>query len=671
MQAATTSSAPQQLQPQRLCSAAEDIGVAGKTLSTLSNAEKVLLLTNPWKPSKDNNFSYPYSERTDRGKKIKLHLSARHVTGEYEDFNYSRTYGGLMCTPCVLFGPREVRGVALKALVDTPFSNYSKLTGKTGYLTEHLRKSYHADAKFKAAEFLKTALNNSDVSRLVNNAYSKEVDENRIRLMRIIVALEHHGRLGAPLRGHRDSGPINLTDDIVYDQGQFRATLQLMVECGDHELRAHLEKHAGGRGHYISPSSQNELIECIDKVMMLEIVNKVNSAKFYSIIADETTDCSGQEQLSLCVRFMDSKFHIQERFLKFEIVKDLSGKALANTILSILENAHLSIQNIVGQGYDGAAAMSGNQSGVQKFISDKVPMATYVHCVSHSLNLCLEKASNIPEIQACLTTMKEIIVFFRESPKRTNYLKSVVDEIYEDSNEDIESLPRKKLRLKKMCPTRWVESQESTEMFVAMYDAIRKACDRLSSGDLGPIVAGKCLSFTKQITSSSFLISMKTLSLCLSTTRSLSVALQLSDIDAYQAMMSIASCEKTIQNYRNDESFTALYNDAELLLGDAPLTRPRVVSRMTKRANPPSDSPFQYFCIAIFLPYLDTVLLQINERFSKHKLIWQGLFSLIPAVIQQGEIVHDNITNLLDTYANIIPGTTEELLAEFKRWESL
>lgn len=44
-----------------------------------------------------------------------------------------------------------------------------------------------------------------------------------------------------------------------------------------------------------------------------------------------------------------------------------------------------------GQSMDNAAAMSGSQSGVQKFISDDVPTAICVHCVSNSLNLCLEK----------------------------------------------------------------------------------------------------------------------------------------------------------------------------------------------------------------------------------------------------------------------------------------
>ena len=66
---------------------------------------------------------------------------------------------------------------------------------------------------------------------------------------------------------------------------------------------------------------------------------------------------------------------------------------------------------------DGAAAMSGSQSGVQKFISDDVPTAIYEHCVSHSLNLRQEKASQVPEIQLCITAMRELVVFFQRKPK--------------------------------------------------------------------------------------------------------------------------------------------------------------------------------------------------------------------------------------------------------------
>lgn len=46
-------------------------------------------------------------------------------------------------------------------------------------------------------------------------------------------------------------------------------------------------------------------------------------------------------------------------------------------------------------GYDGAAAMSGQFSGVQAEIKRTHPKAVYFHCASHCLNLTLSKASKV------------------------------------------------------------------------------------------------------------------------------------------------------------------------------------------------------------------------------------------------------------------------------------
>jgi len=79
--------------------------------------------------------------------------------------------------------------------------------------------------------------------------------------------------------------------------------------------------------------------------------------------------------------------------------------------------AGLDKANLVGQGYDGAAAMSGQQNGMQKHILDECPTAVYLHCASHALNLCLAKASDVQEVRAAITTMHEVAVF-SWTPKR-------------------------------------------------------------------------------------------------------------------------------------------------------------------------------------------------------------------------------------------------------------
>ena len=146
-------------------------------------------------------------------------------------------------------------------------------------------------------------------------------------------------------------------------------------------------------------------------------------------------------------------------------------------------------------------------------------------------------------------------------------------------------------------------------------------------------------------------------------------SLQARDIDAYRAMLSVDSCINAIQIYREDSSFDNVFEKAQKSLGeDEELEMPRVVGRMNKRANPPADTPYQYFRRAIYLPYIDTIQSQLRERFSKHKTMWKGLFSLVPEVIRQDEIDIKNIEDLADIYSNIIPGTKLELVTETKRW---
>ena len=89
---------------------------------------------------------------------------------------------------------------------------------------------------------------------------------------------------------------------------------------------------------------------------------------------------------------------------------------------------------------------------------------------------------------------------------------------------------------------------------------------------------------------------------------------------------------------------------------------------MTKRANPPNKSPFEYYQRAIFLPYRDTVLSQLGQRFSKHKDAWEGLFSLLPEIIRNEPADSRKIEKLNDIYCVHLPGNLTELTAEYKGW---
>lgn len=102
---------------------------------------------------------------------------------------------------------------------------------------------------------------------------------------------------------------------------------------GDDFLLTVLEG-SGKRNKYTSPVIQNEIVQVCNTILLRKIVNKVNKSKCFSVLADETTDISTKEQLSICVRYIDEQNMLHEDFLQFFEIESLTGDALANSILN-------------------------------------------------------------------------------------------------------------------------------------------------------------------------------------------------------------------------------------------------------------------------------------------------------------------------------------------------
>ncbi|KAL8115118.1 hypothetical protein AgCh_021804 [Apium graveolens] len=68
-------------------------------------------------------------------------------------------------------------------------------------------------------------------------------------------------------------------------------------------------------------------------------------------------DISKREQMAIVVRFVDKSGFVRERFLDLVHVKDTTSLTLKTEICAILSHHNLNVQNIRGQGYDGASNM--------------------------------------------------------------------------------------------------------------------------------------------------------------------------------------------------------------------------------------------------------------------------------------------------------------------------
>ena len=69
------------------------------------------------------------------------------------------------------------------------------------------------------------------------------------------------------------------------------------------------------------------------KVITETLVNAIKDAKFFTVLADEATDCSNMEQMAIALRFIHNIFKVREEFLGFiPCTNGLSGEALSTEI---------------------------------------------------------------------------------------------------------------------------------------------------------------------------------------------------------------------------------------------------------------------------------------------------------------------------------------------------
>ncbi len=268
---------------------------------------------------------------------------------------YSPSKDGAFCLSCVLFGDHfPGKAGKTKKLFSEPLKYWNNATytfkrhagcGTGGEMGLHA-------STFPILASLLAQMSGAaqPIEVIVDANLKKQVEENRRKLAPIIDSVPFCGRLGLPLRGHRDDSKYHpeVGSYSTGGVGNFVETLNFRVRAGDKVLEDHL-KTCGKNKSYISKTSQNKIINCCGQVISEKIIQDVKESKFFSIIADEAADSSHKEQMSLVLRFVDADMNIREEFIAFLQCKwGLSGAQLAKRILEALSDLTLSIDDCMG-----------------------------------------------------------------------------------------------------------------------------------------------------------------------------------------------------------------------------------------------------------------------------------------------------------------------------------
>lgn len=86
--------------------------------------------------------------------------------------------------------------------------------------------------------------------------------------------------------------------------------------------------------------------------VVMELATSIQQEKFFSVMANEVTDVSNEEQFVVCFRSVDDQFQLHEEFIGLHAVESIK-----DTVLWM----NVRISDCRGQCYDGAANMCGER----------------------------------------------------------------------------------------------------------------------------------------------------------------------------------------------------------------------------------------------------------------------------------------------------------------------
>ena len=260
---------------------------------------------------------------------------------QYPWLNYSCHFDGVFCKSCTIFAPEKVGGQTPGQFVSKPFNLWVKLSERS---KAHMQLKYHQTSIARMREFVSRYEHpTATVNVVMDTAANQLMEKIMESLLKITILC---GKQGLPFRGYRDDGVDFGQGSESSNQGNFIELVRFRTETD--EFLANYLKNAPRNALYTSKTIQNSLIEVVNQRILRDIISEVNRAKYYTIIADEVTDLSNKEQLSLALRYvLDGR--VKEVFVDFMFVERITGEMLAQAILQWLATWNLPHSDIRGQ----------------------------------------------------------------------------------------------------------------------------------------------------------------------------------------------------------------------------------------------------------------------------------------------------------------------------------
>ena len=209
--------------------------------------------------------------------------------------------------------------------------------------------------------------------------------------------------------------------------------------------------------------------------------------------------------------------------------------------------------------------MSGANNGVQALIKGENFKALYVHCLAHSLNLCLKDVTNTCVLSRnVMDFIFSLVQLIRFSSKRLSLFDSIRKDITVNTGETTRSL-------RMVCPTRWIIRHTSISSILNNYKVLLTALEQIQLGH--DEYAARASGLLTQMRSFKIYFALKFAYLVFSSAEQLSINLQSVDLTVQEALNGARLLRTHLQTLRNDRHFDRFYESVwqeSLTLTDKP-----------------------------------------------------------------------------------------------------
>jgi len=504
----------------------------------------------------------------------------------------------------------------------------------------HEKSSVHAHAVNQISQ-----LKALPVESQLSSQKQKEQCSCRIALVKLFTSIRFIARQGLAFRGH------------ATQSGNYAELLKLRSEDNS-VLQAFMTKATVTK--FISPESQNEMLSLLQYNILRCLTQRIKEeSKQYSIIVDGTQDCTGTEQESLCIRYISHDLEPVEVFLGLYQPPDTKGSTIASIVEDALVRLDLSLNELRGQAYDGAANMAGEYSGCQAIVSRKQPLALHFHCGAHCSNLVMQAAAvATPLVRDAIQWTHELGVLASRSGKFKQLLSSAAAD-----------LTGSFLSIKPLCPTRWLCRGAALLRVLDQYEAVLDGLESMSESQNTSETSITARGLLVQFQEGKTLLGIKIASDIIAILEELNRSLQATNATVSGMLQAVETVEAQLSQFRSEEKFHQIFtsvNDNITQFDLKPIRLPRQ-RRPPRRQSGPAVAyaapTAEIHYRTEYLAFVDTAIGQLRTRFNPDS---PGLstYLILEQILISGQISTDK--DVVNNYPELNTGRLAIQLGMFK-----